>query len=128
MGWGMAANVRRKTPSTSTLYIYDINRLLCEKFASAFSQHGPVTIASSPKEIASNATTILSILPSAAIVRDVYLNQETGVITAPADSERLIIELSTIEVVEAQAVAEALASANRGSYIDTPVSVSLRPS
>ena len=127
MGFAMASNIRRKTPSTSTLYINDINASACSRFVSEHSSFGPVEIVSTAREAAENANVLISIVPGAQDVRDVYLNETTGVIAAKADGERLLLECSTIDVESTKAVGQRLQENGLGTYIDAPVSVRLVP-
>jgi 3-hydroxyisobutyrate dehydrogenase-like beta-hydroxyacid dehydrogenase len=123
MGFNMAGNVRRKMAPSSVLFIYDIHHPVCEKFVSKFSQSGPIEIARSVKEAAAKTKVLISSLPSTSDVRNVYLDETIGVIAAPADPDRLILECSTIASSSARTVAEELAAAKVGFYIDTPISV-----
>lgn len=123
MGFPMASNIRQKMPSSSVLFIYDVHRPACDKFVSEFSHFGPIEIAPSVKEAAANAKVIISSLPSTSVIRKVYLDEAVGVIAAPADPDRLILESSTIETSSAREVAEKLTAAKVGFYLDTPVSV-----
>jgi len=122
MGFGMATNIRQKIPSSSTLYVYDVNSAACDKFVSELSKFGPIVVAKSVKDAAARAKVVISSLPSLAAVDSVYLDNTTGVIAAPVDPDRLILETSTIASSSAREFAEKLASANSGTYIDTPVS------
>jgi len=125
MGYEMAKNVRQKMPAGSTLFVNDISRAQCEKFLDEFHSLGPVEIVQTACEVAQKARVIISIVPAALHVKDVYLNPKTGVIAAPKDSDRLILECSTIDSESAIEVVTALKDAGVGTYIDTPVSVSL---
>jgi len=55
MGYGMAMNIRKKIPSSSKLYIFDISKAALEKFVSEYSSAGEIIIASSSKEVVDNA-------------------------------------------------------------------------
>jgi 3-hydroxyisobutyrate dehydrogenase len=128
MGYGMASNLRKKMPSTFTLFIHDISEQVCHRFVSEFSQHGSIRIAHSAKHAAhAGACLFVSSLPSVAAVRNVYLDAADGLVGAPADPNRLILETSTIESSESQAIAETLSEAGAGRYLDAPVSVSRIP-
>jgi 3-hydroxyisobutyrate dehydrogenase len=124
MGYEMAKNVRQKMPVGSTLFVNDISRAQCEKFLKEFHTLGPVEIVETACEVAEKARIIISIVPAALHVKDVYLNPKTGVIAAPKDSNRLILECSTIDSESTIEVGTALKDAGVGTYIDTPVSVS----
>jgi len=123
MGYGMASNIRKKMPSTATFFIYDVYRPACDKFVAEYGQFGPITIAQSVKEATATANVVISSLPSTEIVRKVYLDETDGVLAAPADPERLILETSTVSSSTAKDIAGKLAAAKAGVYVDTPVSV-----
>lgn len=125
MGYAMAGNIRQKMPPSSTLYVYDIHRPSCERFASEFEGFGNIKIVDSPREAAAPAKVVVSIVPAADHVRDVYMNQEHGVLASPVDVDRLILECSTIDSASARSFSDALRTASVGTYIDTPVSVCL---
>ncbi|KAL1642593.1 hypothetical protein SLS58_005362 [Diplodia intermedia] len=122
MGTPMAANLRKKLPPSTPLYIHDANPAASHAFAAAHSAHGLIHIASSAKAVATHARTLISIVPAAPHVRAVYLDPATGVVGAPADASRLMLECSTIDVGTARAIGGALAAAGRGTYVDAPVS------
>lgn len=126
MGYGMAMNIRKKIPPTSTLFITDVFRPSCEKFHSEFSSHGAIEIVDSAREVAERAGIIISIVPAAKDVRQVYQDAQTGIIAASPNPERLMLECSTIDAETAKDVGEELGKANAGVYIDAPVSVCLR--
>lgn len=125
MGYRMAANLRRALPTSTALIINDLDREACEKFKSEFIEYGPIEIASTAREAASQASTILSIVTASAHVRAVYLDEETGVINAPPDADRLMLECSTIDLATTRRIHEKLSAAGMGVYIDAPVSVRL---
>jgi len=122
MGYEMAMNVRKKMPPQSTLFINDVNKSVCEKFVTCYSSYGPIVIVSSAREVAEGAATLVSIVPAAQHVKQVYLDKETGVLAAPKNSTRLMIECSTIDVDSTRDVSRALIEAGAGAYVDTPVS------
>jgi 3-hydroxyisobutyrate/3-hydroxypropionate dehydrogenase len=123
MGWEMAKNVRQKIPASCTLYVNDVFTPACEKFLAEFSHLGPIKISASARELAETAEVIVSIVPAATHVRDVYLNPETGIIAARKNTERLMLECSTIDSRTARDVGAQLLRAGAGTYVDTPVSV-----
>ncbi|KAF1949060.1 3-hydroxyisobutyrate dehydrogenase-like protein [Byssothecium circinans] len=122
MGYAMAANVRKKMPSTSTLYINDINASACERFVCAYSSHGLIEIVSTARDAASNAKYVVSIVPAAVDVKKVYLDEKDGVIAGTKDAERVLCECSTIDVQSTREVGEKLKEHGMGTYVDTPVS------
>jgi 3-hydroxyisobutyrate dehydrogenase-like beta-hydroxyacid dehydrogenase len=124
MGYEMAKNVRQKMPSESTLFINDVAQAQCEKFVKDFQSLGAIEIVKTAREIAENSSIIVSIVPAATHVQDVYINDKTGVIAATPNPNRLILECSTIDSETAIELGTALKAAEAGTYIDTPVSVS----
>jgi 3-hydroxyisobutyrate dehydrogenase len=124
MGYAMASNIRKKMPPSSTLYINDINALACSRFHDEHSKIGPIEIVSTAREAAENSQVVITIVPGAADVKKVYLDEETGVIAARKDAERVLCECSTIDVKSTREVGEALKERGLGVYVDTPVSVS----
>ena len=128
MGYAMASNVRKKMPSSATLYINDINAAACERFKAEFSSYGPIEIVSTAREAAETSKTVYSIVPGAVDVKKVYLDKETGVIASKPDEERVLCECSTIDVKSTREVGEALKQRGLGTYVDTPVSVRILPS
>lgn len=123
MGYPMAANVRKKIPSDSTLFINDIDRSACEKFQAEYSSFGKVEILDTAREVANDAEVLFSIVPSAVDVRKVYLDSENGVVAAKRSEERIMFECSTIDVRSTREVGQTLQQQGCGTYIDAPVSV-----
>ncbi|KAF1830649.1 3-hydroxyisobutyrate dehydrogenase-like protein [Decorospora gaudefroyi] len=122
MGYAMASNIRRKIPSTSTLYINDINPSACSRFRAEHSTHGPIETVSTAREAAEHAKILISIVPGGADVKKVYLDAENGVIAAAKDADRIMLECSTIDVESTKEVGKRLGEAGLGTYIDAPVS------
>ncbi|KAJ5935993.1 hypothetical protein N7454_005291 [Penicillium verhagenii] len=122
MGYAMAKNIRKEMAPTGTLYVFDVFGRVCEKFRDEFASVGPIVIVESPKEAAAMSQTIISIVPGAKEVREVYLHDVSGVIAAPKNEDRLIMECSTIDSQSSREVGQALGTAGAGTYIDTPVS------
>ena len=125
MGFAMASNVRKKMPTSSTLYVYDVHQPSCERFASGYNEFGPIKITDSVRDAAAHSQVVISIVPTAQNVREVYLDESSGLVAAPADSERLILECSTIDSASTREVGESLKASKHGYYVDTPVSVRL---
>ncbi|KAL2853471.1 6-phosphogluconate dehydrogenase [Aspergillus pseudoustus] len=93
MGYRMAANLRRGLPQSSTLLINDLNKDACEQCKRELRTYGRVKIASTAKDAASQASTVISIVTaSSPHARSVYLDAEKGVINAPPDAKRLMLE------------------------------------
>ncbi|KIV87926.1 hypothetical protein PV11_03441 [Exophiala sideris] len=122
MGFAMAGNIRKKISSASTLYVYDISRSSCERFASTYGKSGPIVICESVKDAAESADVVISIVPTAENVRQVYLDQSSGLVAARKDADRLILECSTIDSASTREVGEQLRGSKHGFYVDAPVS------
>jgi len=124
MGYAMASNIRRKIPASSTLYINDINTTACTRFKDQYGSYGPIEIVSTARETAENSKVLISIVPGGSDVKKVFLDEETGVVAAKKDEERILLECSTIDVETTKEVGNVLKEGGWGTYIDTPVSVS----
>ncbi|KAL2825103.1 6-phosphogluconate dehydrogenase [Aspergillus pseudoustus] len=122
MGARMAVNLRKKMAPTATLYINDIDLTACHRFATENAHAGPIIIASSAAEVAAKCDTLLSIVPTSENVRQVYLDLVHGVVAAPPNPRRLMLECSTIEIAATREVGEAVMGKGAGVYVDTPVS------
>ncbi|KXS93824.1 hypothetical protein AC579_8793 [Pseudocercospora musae] len=126
MGYGMAANLRKKMPQEATLYVNDPNARARKRFVSEFSNHGPIEILGTAKEAAEKAGTVLSMVPWPDDVRKIYLDPGTGVIAASSTTDlksTLLVDSSTIDPATTREVGEKLMKAGVGTYIDAPVSV-----
>lgn len=78
----MARNVRKSVPSTGRLYIFDVFRSACERSQTEMEGTGAVVVIDSAREAVEQAPTVIPIVPNAADVRQVYLNEENKVIAA----------------------------------------------
>ena len=123
MGFPMAKNLRRKMSKSATMFIHDVNSDACDRFKRETTEFGPVEILRTAKDVASKCPVLLSIVPASQHVRQVYLNRENGVIAAPKDDKRLMLECSTIDADTTREVGKAVMDAGLGRYIDAPVSV-----
>lgn len=119
----MAANLRKKMSKDRAIYVFDVFRPACERFVEEFSSLGPVEIVDSPRAAAAAADVVVSMVPGSKEVKAVYLDRTNGIIAAPADPERLVLECSTVDTETARSVAKTIQVAGRGVYVDSPVSV-----
>jgi 3-hydroxyisobutyrate dehydrogenase-like beta-hydroxyacid dehydrogenase len=124
MGYGMCANLRKKLPQSQTLYIYDVAPATSKRFVDEYAQYGPITLVNSAKDVAANTEVLLSIVPTVNNVREVYLDPQNGIIGAPKNEARLLLECSTIDVESARSIGYEVTKAGVGTYVDSPVSVS----
>ncbi|KIW96402.1 uncharacterized protein Z519_03471 [Cladophialophora bantiana CBS 173.52] len=122
MGYAMASNIRKKISRQTRLYVNDINRSACERFIQEFGNWGQIHIVDSAKAAAALSKVVVSIVPGAADVREVYLNSDSGVIAASKDPERLMLDCSTIDCQTSRNVGEILGKAGSGTFCDAPVS------
>ena len=123
MGWGMATNVRKNMSKSATMFVNDVNTAACDRFVQDTSSLGPVEVVKTAKDAASKSPVLISIVPAAEHVRQVYADKENGVIAAPKDNNRLILECSTIDAETTREVGKEIMDAGLGRYIDAPVSV-----
>ncbi|KAI8711207.1 hypothetical protein NCS52_01496500 [Fusarium sp. LHS14.1] len=122
IGYGMAANLRKKLPSSTTLHVFDINQEAIQRLISEFGSYGKIGVASSAKDLSSKVGTLLSSLPAGPHVRKVYLDPENGVIAGAKDPDRLLIECSTIEIESTKELGKTIIDAGLGTFVDATVS------
>ena len=121
MGYGMALNLARKLPCSSSLVICDLNESAMDKFISEAPSH--VTTASSPREVAEQADIILTSLPAGSHVKKVFTDKGTGILAASSDKPKLFLETSTIDVPTSLEVLKAVsAKFPEYRFLDCPVS------
>jgi 3-hydroxyisobutyrate dehydrogenase len=111
MGAPMAVNLLK---SGHSLSVFDVAAGAVQKL-SASGAHA----AASPAEAVRNASTVITMLPAGAHVREIYLGPE-GVIAA-AQPGSLLIDCSTIDVATAREVSSKAAEAGL-DMLDAPVS------
>ncbi|KAJ4250199.1 hypothetical protein NW762_012014 [Fusarium torreyae] len=122
IGYPMAASIRRGLSGKSVLHVFDVYRPACQRFQDEFISQGPIEIQDSPRQVASNADVVISMVPGAREVSNVYLDAKDGIISATRNESRLLIECSTIDVATARDVAHRIKEAGQGTYVDAPVS------
>lgn len=125
MGYGMASSMRKKHSKESTFFINDVNRSQCDRFIKEFGQYGPIEMVASAKEAATKCDTIISMVPNPADARKTHLDRQSGTVAAPKNSDRLILDSSTIDPKTSREIGEILSTTDSGTYVDTPVAVSL---
>lgn len=121
MGYGMASNLRKKLPPTTTLYVHDISSAQCQKLAEAFGSYGPVKGVQSAREAATYATVVISMVPNPADALALHLDPRNGTIAAPKNKDRLVMDSSTIDPKTSREIGQKLHGASQGTYFDTPV-------
>lgn len=131
MGYPMALNLRKGLSSDYTLLICDVVSSALEKFQLAESDPGPVEICEDGYKAVQRADTVITMLPGSAAVKDVYLNERTGLIAGvekaiqEGGSDKIIMECGTIEtatILEVASRAKASSVAKNVTFVDAPVS------
>ncbi|CAH0003922.1 unnamed protein product [Clonostachys byssicola] len=124
IGYGMASNLRKKIPASSTLHVLDLDQTLIQRLINEYGSYGKIEAASSAKDLVTKVDdgVVLSSLPAGPHVRKVYLDPENGVIAATKNPERLIIECSTIEIEFTQELGKTIIDAGLGHFVDATVS------
>jgi 3-hydroxyisobutyrate/3-hydroxypropionate dehydrogenase len=123
MGYGMAMNLRRKIPSTSKLILCEINQARREQFVGEASPNGPIEVAHTPRQVAEKAEIIITMLPKAGHVNDVFKNPDTGLLaTEKPKTPIYFLECSSIDTSSSVALAKEVLASGHGRLIDAPVS------
>ncbi|CAK7236646.1 hypothetical protein SBRCBS47491_009709 [Sporothrix bragantina] len=122
IGFPMAVAVRRALDKKHTLYVFDVYKPSCERFKEQNCEFGPIEILKTPRDIATKASAVISMVPGPPEVKQIFLDKSTGMIGAPESSDRLFLECSTIDTETARFVSAEVEKARRGTYIDAPVS------
>ena len=114
MGYSMAVNLRSKLPSSQHLLICDVSQTLLDKFQKENGSKGPVEVISNGYDAIQRANTLITMLPTAAAVEKVYLDEQTGVIQGAIHAskngtpqQKLIMECGTIETATILKVGQA---------------------
>lgn len=116
MGFHMAQHLRTKSQN-SPFVVYDMNQQAMGRFQS--ENKGSVEIASSPADLASRASVVVTALPESAHVKDAYLG-ECGVIQG-LRKDTLCIDSSTIDTSVSVDVSKQLIAAGARA-VDAPIS------
>ena len=146
MGHGMAKNIRQKIPENCNLVIYDVKEEAMTDFVNDFGNGSNILAAASPKQVAELAVSlyshsfskqsktkqtlkdvIMTSVPKAPHVKDVFLNPDTGLLAMRKTPGRriLFLELSTVDAAASTEVARAVIDGGFGDFVDAPCSVSL---
>jgi len=115
MGSRMATNLYE---AGFPLVINDTNTAVTEKFKKLSPD--TIQVASTPKEVASKVTHIITMLPSSPHVKDVFTNPDTGIF-ASLRSNSFCIDSSTISPDVSREI-NALAEKKDSHFVDAPVS------
>ncbi|KAI0447823.1 3-hydroxyisobutyrate dehydrogenase, variant [Xylaria telfairii] len=123
MGWGMAMNLRQKISKESKMAICEISESRRNQFIQEVQTKGAVTVANSPREVAEQSDVVITMLPKGQHVRDVFTNNETGLLSAtPRETPIHFIDCSTIETATSVEISKLVAASKLGTFIDAPVS------
>ncbi|KAJ4157054.1 hypothetical protein NW754_008696 [Fusarium falciforme] len=122
IGYPMAAAIRRKLPSSASFHVFDVYKPSAERFSSEFGSVGPVHIETSPRDVASKAHVVVSMVPGPREVESIYLDPKTGIVAALGNENRVLLECSTIDTETARKVSQLVREAGQGIYADAPVS------
>ncbi|KAJ9644505.1 hypothetical protein H2201_000280 [Coniosporium apollinis] len=120
----MAKNLRAKLPVDDQLIVFDVNK----NASSQLMEEGGegVRVADSVREVAEKASqeTIVTALPEPSHVRSVYKSmlEPATLLKDGVAKERLFIDVSTIDPMTSQSVAEIAQSTGQGKFIDAPMS------
>ena len=123
MGFNVASHVRRKMLPSAVLYIYDLKRQTCERFAQEHAMYGAVEITNSAMDAVNQSEVVISIVPQSSDVRSLYLDGREPVIES-TKGNRVILECSTIDIETSTVVGNRIQGAGIGTYVDSPISVS----
>ncbi|KXN90821.1 putative 3-hydroxyisobutyrate dehydrogenase, mitochondrial [Leucoagaricus sp. SymC.cos] len=133
MGYPMAQQLRRKIPKTSILWVYDIDTAAATRFLEEETQFdsksriqlAEVYVGSCSRDIAEKSEFIITIVPEGSHVRSVYLDKETGLLSAADTSRKHFVDCSTIDIVTSLSVGNAVrlsSQADPPTFHDAPVS------
>ncbi|KAK5014829.1 hypothetical protein LTR39_002939 [Cryomyces antarcticus] len=116
----MAKNLRSHIPKGDTLVIHDVNTAATSKFAEEVQ--GNVEVASSVRDVAEKAETIITSLPEPSHVKSVFkaMLMPQTLLKGSIPQERLFIDCSTIDPRTSREVAQA--AQGQGKFIDAPMS------
>ncbi|KAL6053216.1 3-hydroxyisobutyrate dehydrogenase [Balamuthia mandrillaris] len=119
MGAHMARNLVK---AGYPVVVFDVSSDNTNRFLESANaaKPGHSTAASSPKEVASRSSHIVTMLPSSPHVEEVYCSPENGILAA-AKQDSLLIDASTIEPAVARKISARAAEQNI-HMIDAPVS------
>ncbi|KXS94526.1 hypothetical protein AC578_4145 [Pseudocercospora eumusae] len=126
MGYPMAMNLRKKIASDRTLLVCDINQDAIKRFQDQTKSLGPVKVVDTAYEAFQQADLVLTMLPSDAAVKSVYLDPEAGLFAAAksagnAGPRKLLMECGTIAQATISEVSKISKDYNV-TFIDAPVS------
>lgn len=120
MGRPMVVHLANKLPTESRIYVFDVVEEVIDQLCAEYPQK--LHKATSAKDVAQQAETIITMVPEGAHVRSVYLDTEKGV-CATDISNKLLIDCSTIDTAMSLAVKDHIEkNFPTASFYDSPVS------
>ncbi|CAI6227867.1 unnamed protein product [Periconia digitata] len=120
MGKPMLMNLVNKLPSESQFFVFDVCEPAMDEICKQFPDQ--VFRRASPKHVAENASTIITMVPEGSHVRTVYLDPENGICSTDV-SNKLLIDCSTIDTAASIAVSDHIyKNFPSASFYDSPVS------
>ncbi|KAK4185883.1 NAD binding domain of 6-phosphogluconate dehydrogenase-domain-containing protein [Podospora australis] len=121
MGRPMVANLARKLPAGSRIYVHDVVPTVVEELCTEFA--GIVDKSDSAMNVAQLSEIVITMLPEGSHVKLVHLDPESGIIAAKFADDKVIIDCSTIDTTTSLSVKAALTAASPLlSFYDAPVS------
>ncbi|EME84955.1 uncharacterized protein MYCFIDRAFT_83007 [Pseudocercospora fijiensis CIRAD86] len=126
MGYPMAMNLRKKIDADRTLIVCDVNQDAVKRFQEQTKGLGPVKVVGTAYEALQEAHLVLTMLPSDAAVKSVYLDPQSGLFaaakpTGDAGTRKLLMECGTVAQATIWEVSQKSKDYNV-TFIDAPVS------
>ncbi|KAH8681086.1 3-hydroxyisobutyrate dehydrogenase [Xylariales sp. PMI_506] len=123
MGYQMAKNLQAKLAPSDSVRIFDLNkdavRRLAEEMNTSQAGGAAVEVAQSVNEAAKDSDVVITCLPEPSHVKGVFSEILTPDLPKKA---RIYIDSSTIDPSSSREVAEQVASAKQGQFVDAPMS------
>ena len=125
MGYGMAMNLRSKIPKSARFILCEIDQERRNQFVEEARSKGlpAVEVVTTPVEVAQAADIILTMLPKAPQVQQVFKTPKTGFLAIDKPSApMLFLECSTINTASSVELSKEVEASGIGRMIDSPVS------
>ncbi|PHH80358.1 hypothetical protein CDD80_1803 [Ophiocordyceps camponoti-rufipedis] len=120
MGFQMVKNLQSKLNSADSVAVFDINADAMRQLqAETTSSGASLVLASSAFDASKDADTVITVLPEPQHVQAVYSSILTSSLPA---RDRVFIDTSTIDPSTSRQVAEKVAAARQGTFVDAPMS------
>lgn len=125
MGFGMAINLRSKIPSSARFILCEINSERRDQFVEEVKSRklGGIEVVRTPKEVAERCDIIITMLPKAPHVLEVFKNTDSGFLAIDKPSKlKLFLECSSIDTASSVELSKEVEASNIGRMVDAPVS------